>query len=97
MIIYCKRNQQGILTGIARNQSPDFNEAIDDQHPDVIAFRNPPPPTDEQRIDAAFPQTDIAQVLFKVILNQENRIRALESKPSIDATQLKVALKGMLP
>lgn len=33
------------------------------------------PPTDEQRIDGAFPQTDSARVIFDAFLEVENQVR----------------------
>ena len=54
---------------------------------DQIALRNPvpappPPLTDAERIDQAFPQTGPERVLFKILFKIINRVLALESPPS---------------
>lgn len=56
----------------------------------------PPPPTDEERLDAAFFGSDTGKLLFKVLLDSENRTRALEGKNAISATQYRTALKAVL-
>lgn len=60
-------------------------------------YAAPPAPSDDERIDEAFPQTDVAVVLAKALLDHENRLRALEGKPAIAMAQLKTALKALLP
>ena len=63
-----------------------------------ISFPPPPtPPTDEERIDAAFPQTDVARVIFEALFDQENRLRALEGGVAITRAQFKAFLKSKLP
>ena len=60
--------------------------------------------TDEFRIDAAFPQTDVARVLFEVIWTFANQIEALETgvifdpdNPIFTRAQVKTKLKNLLP
>lgn len=55
-----------------------------------------PIPTDEERIDSAFPQSDTGQLLIKLLFNIENRTRALEGKNPITMSQYKSALKDLL-
>jgi len=57
---------------------------------------NRPPPTDAERIDKAFPGTDVARVLLNVFTDFENRLRALEGKQSVTKSQVKNALQNML-
>lgn len=54
------------------------------------------PDTDEERIDRAFPDTDVARVIFRVFVGFENRIRILEGRPTVSAAQVRDALKSML-
>lgn len=54
-------------------------------------------PTDEERIDAAFPQTDVARVIFEAFFEVANRLQALEGKSPITRDQLKTWLKSKLP
>ena len=54
-------------------------------------------PTSEDRIDEAFPQTDIARVIFEAFFELANRLQVLESKPAITRAQLKTWLKAKLP
>jgi hypothetical protein len=62
-----------------------------------------PPPTDEERIDAAFPQTDVARVIFEVFFEMANQIRALQdtvngtTQGPLTRTQLKDFMKTKLP
>ncbi len=72
-------------------------EQLDETHPDIVAFFNPPPPTDEERIDAAFPQTDTARVIFEALFELINRVIVLEAGTAVDRAQLKTWLKNKLP
>lgn len=56
-----------------------------------------PPPTDEERIDKAFPQTDVARVIFEAFFEIGNRVQVLEGKQPITRDQLKTWLKNKLP
>ena len=57
----------------------------------------PPPPTDEERIDTAFPQTDVARVIFDTLFEMINRVRVLEGNAVITRAQFKDFLKAKLP
>ena len=48
----------------------------------------PTPLTNVQRIDAVFPQTDSARVIFETFFNVANRLQALEGKQPITRAQL---------
>ena len=68
---------------------------------DLISLESPGveiPPTDEERIDAAFPQTDVARVLFEALFEIMNRVLVLEGgAPMANRSQLKVWLRNKLP
>ena len=53
------------------------------------------PPTDAERIDVAFPQTDAGHVTKEMFLDFENRISALEGKGI--KTEIETSLKNKLP
>lgn len=94
---YVKR-KEGIVVGeFPRKQEGYAEEFLDEDHPDVVAFRNPPPPTDEERIDAAFPKTDTARVIFEALFELSNRVVTLEGGNPIDRSQLRNWLKAKLP
>lgn len=57
-------------------------------------------PEDEKRIDAAFPQTDVARVLFEAIFELANRVKALEDGNTDNPytrAQVRGWLKAKLP
>lgn len=54
-------------------------------------------PTLEDRIDSAFPKTDMAMVIFEAFFEVANRLQVLEGKPSITRSQLRDWLKSKLP
>ena len=56
----------------------------------------PPPPTDEDRIDAVFPQTDSARVIFEAFFELTNRLIALEGGNAITKAQLRNWFKAKL-
>lgn len=56
-----------------------------------------PPPTDEERIDEAFPGTDTARVIFEAFFEIANEIRALKSQSALTRAQLRNWLKAKLP
>ena len=62
----------------------------------MVDFPVVTPPTLEERMDAAFPQTDSARAIFNAFFNMENRIRALESKPAITKSQLRKWFESQL-
>ena len=53
--------------------------------------------SDAERIDAAFPQTDVAQVLFNVLFDMANQIRALQGNTALTKAQFKTYLQSQLP
>lgn len=57
----------------------------------------PPPKTVEQRIDEAFPHTDVARVIFEALFELANDVRALRSQAPITRAQLRDWLKAKLP
>jgi hypothetical protein len=57
----------------------------------------PPPPTDAERIDAAFPQSDVARVIFEALYELTNRVRTLEGNAAITRAQLRDWLITKLP
>ena len=63
----------------------------------IAPYVPPPVPTDAERIDAAFPQTDVAQVLFNVLFDMANQIRALQGNTAITKAQFKSYLQSKLP
>jgi len=71
-------------------------EWVDDGNT-ISPYVAPPPSTDEQRIDSAFPQSDTARVIFEALFELVNRVAVLESSPAITRAQLKTWLKDKLP
>ena len=72
-----------LVDGVSQTVSVDF--------PVIV------PPTDAERIDSAFPQTDTARVIFEALFELVNRVIALEGGVAIDRIQLKTWLKNKLP
>lgn len=54
------------------------------------------PPTNDQRVSIAFSRTYASKLLFNIIFDHENRLRALEGKSAITKLQLKKALENFL-
>lgn len=65
----------------------------------TITPADPPPPplTDSQRIDSAFPQSDVARVIFEALFELSNRVIALEGGQPITRPQLRDWLISKLP
>ena len=53
-----------------------------------------PVKTNQERFDTAFRDSDFTDLLLKILLDHENRLRSAESKPEITMPQLKQALRG---
>ena len=68
-----------------------------DQGNSITAYVAPPPPTDEDRIDAAFSPSDKDRVFFEAIFELRNRQIALEAGTAITRAQLRDWLKAKLP
>ncbi len=63
----------------------------------IAPFQAPPVPTDAERVVGVFSADDKMTVLFKLLFDQENRIRALESRATVTAMQYRNFLKTQLP
>lgn len=63
----------------------------------VVPVPEPTPPTDEDRIDAAFPQTDTAKVIFEAFFELANDVCGLKGQQPITRAQLRDWLKSKLP
>ena len=76
-----------------------FNQARELMESEGIVFNHIPSPskTPTERIDAAFPGTDMARVIFEALFELSNRIVALESGTPITRAQLKTWLINKLP
>ena len=88
----------GVIFGLWTVQQFEGQEELPDDHPDVIAFLNPPPPTQEQLAAQAEARLDadrFNRLLFELNFDQENRIRALEGRPSVTKLQYKTALANV--
>ena len=87
--------QGGIVSALTRwpNESTEF---LDDAHPDVVAFLNPPPPTLTERVDRVFPQSDTGRGIFNAFFELENRVRTLESRPAITKAQLRTWFESQI-
>lgn len=87
---YVKRDASSVVTALyARPQPGLAEEFLTDDHPDVIAYLNPPPPTDAERIDAVFPQTDVGRVIFEAFFELANDVRVLKGQSPITKAQLR--------
>jgi len=63
----------------------------------ITAYVAPPPPTTDERIDAAFPISDRERVIFEALFELSNRLIALEGGLPITRAQLRTWLKAKLP
>lgn len=95
---YVKRTA-GVVTGLFRRLQPGIvEEFLPDDDAEVMAFRNPPPPSDDERINRAFEQTqDRDKVLFEAIFELVNDVRVLKGQNEITKAQLKDWMKAKLP
>lgn len=95
---YVKRTA-GVVTGLFRRLQPGIaDEFLEDSDAEVMAFRNPPPPSDDERINRAFEQTqDRDKVLFEAIFELVNDVRVLKGQNEITKAQLKDWMKAKLP
>jgi hypothetical protein len=78
------------------NKQRDGQESLDEAHADIVAFYNPVL-MDSERIDSAFPQSDVGRVIFEALFELVNRVIALEGGSVIDRSQLKTWLQNKLP
>src|SRR5437867_3453490 len=98
-----------IIPGVSFLTDVIVRDNSDGNGPILVAWNIANPiPTDTDIANAMAaprPDTDITGplggsatgVLLKVILNHENRLRALEGKPTVTMAQLVTALKSLLP
>lgn len=63
----------------------------------IAPYKAPVPPTNADRIDAAFPDTDSAMVIFEALFELANDVRGLKGQQPITRAQLKEWLKAKLP
>ena len=94
---YVKRDESNKVEGLYRRQQEFATEFLSEDNPEVVAFRNPPPPSASERIDAAFPQTDVARVIFEALYELANDVRTLKGQGTITRSQLRDWLKAKLP
>lgn len=78
---------------------PPTRIASEEELWDVLAKQAPErlpalPAADDRRRETALGAIDVA--MLRILLNQENRIRALEGKAAINAAQFRAALRGMV-
>jgi len=94
---YVKRTG-GVITALyARPQPGTAEDYLPEDHPDVVEYRTPRPPTDAERIDAAFHGSDTARVIFEALFELANDVRGLKGQPAINRGQLRDWLKTKLP
>lgn len=63
----------------------------------IAVYVAPPPPTADQRIDAAVSPTDRDRVFFEAIFELSNRLIALEGGTAVTRAQLRTWLRAKLP
>ncbi len=80
-------------TTYQRPYTPEEEAAADAMAAEFEASR----PTIEQRIDAIFPQTDWAGVIFEALYELANDVRVLKGQDPITRVQLRDWLKSKLP
>ncbi len=51
---------------------------------------------DDDQVESSFEEAGIIRALARVVFDQENRLRDLEGRSSITATQFKTALKNLM-
>ena len=85
-----------IITLYGVEQRPGQEKLADDSQ-EVIDFRNPPPPTNSERIQVITGGSDLQIVMFKMLFRLHNRVLVLESKPTIDTAAFLTFLEGELP
>lgn len=64
---YVERDETGVVKGVYANaQSGYAEEELADDHPDIVAFRNPPPTPMEQRAEALKADTARRDILERL-------------------------------
>jgi|SRR3990172_5231522 len=89
-----KQGQDGAVVGEGEIKNENY---VVDGVPVYIEPPPPPPPTPEElaAIEDIQRLRLLQRVMFKVALNHENRIRALEGKQPVTAEQFKTALEEL--
>lgn len=96
--MFIGRRGDNSIFGCWTVQQFEGQEELPDNHPDVIAFLNPPPPTQEQLAEQANARLDadhFNRLLFEMNYDQESRLRVLEGRPAITKLQYKTALANV--
>lgn len=99
MIVYVKRNGGNKVVGVFRVLQPGIaEEAIDDQHADVVAYFNPDQTAAAQsRIDDVMAQpNDVLKAVALVFLDEINALRTQAGLGTRTPAQLKAAIKAKL-
>jgi hypothetical protein len=78
--MFVSRKQDNSIYGCWTVKQHDGQEELADDHPEVVAFMAPKVPTASQIIDAAFPQTGTARVLFEALFSLSNQVRELRTQ-----------------
>jgi len=94
--LYVKRDGSNKVVTVFHKKQFDGQEALDETHPDLIAFRNPPPPTKVERVTAITGGSDLNKVMFKMFFRLANDVRALEGKQPLTVNQFLTFLEGEL-
>jgi hypothetical protein len=80
----------GKVIGVYRNLQPGYaEEELPADHPDVVAYVNPVLTADQR---GALAVDALDRLWFEVNFDQENRMRAFESKAAITRAQYRDAL-----
>ena len=104
MIVSARYTDNGLIEATLSNGNRRYSHSIDerlqdwlDQGNTIAQYSPPPPPTDDERIDEAFPQTDVARVIFEALFELTNRVIALEGGAAVTRAQLRTWLRNKLP
>lgn len=87
---WVRRDVNGNVSEWARNPAPHLGEELPDDHQEVVAYLNPPPPTLDERAVTAIDGKDRLQ--FEINFDQESRLRVLEGRPAITRAVYRDAL-----
>jgi hypothetical protein len=98
MIMYRYKNPEHTVVQTLDKRWSGLRTALPDTvlETDIEPYVAPPAPTDTQRIDAVFPQTDTGRVIFEAFFELTNDVRALKGQTPITKTQLKTWFQSKL-
>lgn len=89
---YCKRNQSNEIDGVfARRQPGVAEEFLADDNAEVQAFRNPPPPTNDEIYDQTLQNSALLKALV-LCLNDGSIVPGA----NVTGAQLKSAIKAKM-